>query len=69
MKRNTAQTPAQARAVGYRRCSTQERRRNGRGLADQGDSIMALVERNGYSFGNMFTDDGISGTAPLAKRP
>ncbi|HKD74697.1 MAG TPA: recombinase family protein, partial [Ktedonobacterales bacterium] len=57
------------RAVIYLRVSTDEQRRNGRGLDEQRDSTTGLVSRNGYTLAGIHTDAGISGTKPVNERP
>ncbi len=56
-------------SVFYRRCSTDEQSESGAGLKAQLDACMAHADRAGWDRAGDFTDEGVSGAAPLDKRP
>jgi DNA invertase Pin-like site-specific DNA recombinase len=57
------------KSVFYRRCSTDEQTESGAGLKAQLDACMNHAERAGLEMVGDFADEGISGAAPLDKRP
>jgi DNA invertase Pin-like site-specific DNA recombinase len=60
---------ASSQAVVYRRVSTDEQKESGAGLEAQIDSCTAYAQRSGLEIAGEFSDEGISGAAPLDKRP
>lgn len=57
------------RSVFYRRCSTDEQSESGAGLKAQFDACLAHADRAGLEAMGDFSDEGVSGAAPLDKRP
>ena len=57
------------RAVFYRRCSTDEQSESGAGMKAQLDACMSHADRADLELVGDFADEGVSGAAPLDKRP
>jgi DNA invertase Pin-like site-specific DNA recombinase len=53
----------------YGRCSTDDQKESGAGIAAGLDSCRAFAKRNGWEVCGEFTDEGISGATGLDKRP
>src|SRR3954471_18853779 len=57
------------RAVAYLRVSTDEQAASGAGLHAQLDACRAHADRMAWELVGPFTDEGVSGAAPLDRRP
>ncbi len=57
------------RAWTYGRCSTDEQRESGAGIAAQRDACHAYAKRQGWTIAGESTDEGVSGATGLDKRP
>jgi len=57
------------RAVAYQRVSTDEQAASGAGLGAQLDACRGWADRSGAELVGPFADEGVSGAAPLDKRP
>jgi DNA invertase Pin-like site-specific DNA recombinase len=57
------------RAAIYGRCSTDEQRESGAGIAAGLDACRAYAERQGWEIAGEFADEGVSGATGLDKRP
>jgi DNA invertase Pin-like site-specific DNA recombinase len=57
------------RAVGYARVSTDDQAERGAGLKAQRDAITAAAKRLGLPLAAVHVDEGVSGAAPLDRRP
>ena len=62
---NTTET----RALAYRRVSSMAQAEAGNGLAAQLDACGCYAKREGLALAGDFADEGVSGAAPLDKRP
>ena len=69
MAKNTTSTTITIRAIGYRRVSTDEQVRSGAGLDAQAANIQQLCASRGWELLDTYTDEGVSGGTPAAKRP
>lgn len=57
------------KAIGYVRCSTEEQSRNGVSLDAQRSRIRQWAEQHNARLVHTYTDEGVSGGAPIDKRP
>jgi DNA invertase Pin-like site-specific DNA recombinase len=60
--------PSARRAYGYARVSTESQRDSGISLDEQQRKIEARCTENGWSLERIYTDAGVSGSTPLARR-
>jgi putative DNA-invertase from lambdoid prophage Rac len=62
-------TGPQPRVYGYCRVSTDRQSSEGVSLDEQERRITARCAENGWRLEHVYTDAGVSGSVPLAKRP
>ena len=56
-------------AIGYARVSTEEQAMGGVSLPAQAEKIRAYCALHGFTPTQVISEEGVSGTIPLAKRP
>jgi DNA invertase Pin-like site-specific DNA recombinase len=69
MRKKPSSTTTESRAFGYSRVSTVEQAKSGQSLTVQKQLIAAQAKRIGKPLVKIYTDEGVSGSMPLQKRP